>query len=82
METTPQRECWTGEQTELGDAWKLTKGNKVARCILYSHLFGHELKLVVGEELLRSQVCRSGEQILTTHEEWKAAMVAKGWTET
>lgn len=78
----PQREYWTGERTELGNAWTLTKGTKIARCILWSHQFGHELKLVVGDELLRSQACRSGEQILTTHDEWKAAMLAKGWTET
>jgi hypothetical protein len=77
----PQREYWTGEQTELGHAWTLTKGTTIARCILCSHQFGHGLKLVVGDELLRSEVCRSGEQILTTHDESKAAMLAKAWTE-
>ena len=29
-------------------------------------------------ELLRSQVYRSSEEILNTHEQWKAAMLAKG----
>ena len=30
-------------------------------------------------DLLRSQVCRSQDEILTTHEAWKAAMLDKGW---
>ena len=37
-----------------------------------------ELRLLVGE-LLRSQVCRSSEEILTTQESWKAAMMEKRW---
>ena len=32
-----QRDYWTGQQTELGDAWTLRKGAKVARCVLMSH---------------------------------------------
>jgi hypothetical protein len=34
---------------------------------------------MVGE-LLRSQVCRSGDEILSTQESWKAAMREKGWS--
>jgi hypothetical protein len=30
-------------------------------------------------DLLRSQVCRSTEEILTTGEQWKAAMLERGW---
>jgi len=29
-------------------------------------------------DLLRSQVCRSSEEILDTHEKWKAALAEKG----
>ena len=76
--TTPQREDWNGHPVELGDAWTLRKGTKVARCVLVSHQFGWELRLIVGE-LLRSQVCRSSEEILSTGELWKAAMMTKGW---
>ena len=45
---------------------------------MVSHEFGWELRLMVGE-LMRSQVCRSSEEILTTQEAWKAAMIGKGW---
>ena len=31
-------------------------------------------------DLLRSQVCRSSQEILSTHEQWRAAMIEKGWT--
>jgi hypothetical protein len=44
-----------------------------------SHQFGRELRLMVGD-LLRAQVCRSTDEILTTQQSWKAAMIEKGGT--
>ena len=64
---------------DLGDVWTLRKEEKVARCILVTHPLGWELRLMTTD-LLRSQVCRSSEEILNTHEQWKAAMLAKGWS--
>jgi hypothetical protein len=58
----------------------MRKGDKVARCELWSHQFGWELRLVVGgDELLQSQVCPSADEVLDTHEQWKAAMSEKEW---
>ena len=34
---------------------------------------------MVGE-LVRSQVCRNEDEILDTQENWKVAMINKGWT--
>jgi hypothetical protein len=51
----------------------------VARCTLATHPLGWELRLM-ATDLLRSQVCRSSEEILNTHEQWKAAMIEKGWS--
>ena len=70
----PLRANWNGHPVDLGDAWPLHKGTKVA-----SHEFGWELRLMVGE-LVRSQVCRWAEEILTMQEAWKAAMTGKGWS--
>jgi ATP-dependent DNA ligase len=42
----PQRKYWTGEQTELGDARTLTKGDKEARCVLLSHLLERKRRLL------------------------------------
>jgi hypothetical protein len=61
-----------------GDAWVLRKDDKTARCSLVTHQFGWELRLMTTD-LIRSQVCRSSEEILSTHEAWKGAMMEKGW---
>ena len=53
MNTTRQREYWDGHPLELGDAWTLRKGDKVARCTLVSHPLGWELRLLTID-LLRS----------------------------
>jgi hypothetical protein len=44
-----------------------------------SHLFGWELRLGADGELIASQVCRNNEHVLTTQEQWKKAMIEKGW---
>jgi hypothetical protein len=78
MALIPRREHCDGHPVELGDAWILSKGVKVARCILVSHELGWELRLMTTD-LLRSHVCRTSDEVLNTHERWKAAMLAKGW---
>ena len=67
MNTTRQREYWDGHPLELGVAWMLRKGEKVARCSLVSHPLGWELRLITTD-LLRSQVCRSSDEVLDTQE--------------
>ena len=73
-----QRENWDGHPVDLGDAWVLHKGDKTARCSLVTHQLGFELRLITTD-LLRSQVCRSDEEVLNTHEQWKAPMQHRGW---
>ena len=80
MTTTRQREYWDGHPIELGDAWTLRNGDKVARCILVSHPLGWELRLMTSD-LLRSQVCRSSDEVLDTQELWQAAMIEHGCSE-
>jgi hypothetical protein len=75
MNTTTPREHWDGDPIELGDAWTLRKGEKVARCVLLSHPLGWERRLMTSD-LLRSQVCRSSAETLDTHEAWKTVMIA------
>ena len=78
MNTTRQREHWDGDPIELVDAWTLRKGEKVARCILVTHPLEWELRLMTND-LLRSQVCRSSDEILNTHEAWETAMLWRDW---
>ena len=49
--------------------------------MIFSHQFGWEVRLLVGsqEELVSSQVWRTQEDVLTTGEQWKVAMIEKGW---
>jgi len=74
-----QRFSWDGKPRELGDLFVIHKANNTARCQLMSHELGWECRLLVGNELMLSQVCRDQDSALTTGEEWKAAMLGKGW---
>ena len=78
MNLTPQREFWNGQPALLETVWTLTKRAHVAHCVLFSHEFGWELQLDVGE-LFRTQVCRSDREIEDVSAAWKAAMIEKGW---
>jgi len=53
---TPQREPWDGHPIELGDAWVMRKGDKVARCILVTHPLGLELRLMTPRSAALSGV--------------------------
>jgi hypothetical protein len=76
--TTLLRDVWNGCPEDLGERWTLRKRTHVAVCRLWSHEFGWELRLEVGE-LFRTHVCRSTHEIFDIQEAWKAAMIEKGW---
>jgi hypothetical protein len=74
----------SSESVSLGEAWRLRRRVKCnepreAVCRPLSHQFGWELRLGAGGQLLQSHVCRSQDEVLTTAESWKAAMLEKGW---
>lgn len=84
-ESVPQRPDWREPPAMLGEGWSLRKGvcghPRQAVCELWSHQLGWELRLVIdGGDLRRSQVVRSNDEILTVGEQWKAAMVGRGWS--
>src|SRR5262245_49373275 len=68
-----------GYPVSLGEAWRLRKMSCGSAKEAICELFSHQLTLTAKGELLASQVCRNNEQILTTQEQWKAAMIDKGW---
>jgi hypothetical protein len=72
---------WNGTPYQIGDLFVLHKNRRQARAVLTTHQFGWEVRLLVGsqEEVVRTQVCRTQDEVLTTGEEWKAALVAEGW---
>jgi hypothetical protein len=75
-----QRPDWLGSPFVLGELFIPTKGKRKARCVLQTHQFGWEVRLFVGSklEVVQSQVCRTQDEVLTTGEQWKAAMKRAG----
>jgi hypothetical protein len=63
-----QRPTSHGEPTELGDLFRLTKNRRKAHAVLFTHQFGWEVWLLLGSqaEALRTQVCRTQDEVLTT----------------
>jgi hypothetical protein len=59
----------------------LLAGSARATCELWSYEFGWELRLDVNRVMLRTQVTRTATDIDATAEQWRAAMVVKGWHE-
>lgn len=75
-----QRGEWYGRPRKMADTFIVKKGSRVATCELWSHQFGWELRLVIaGDELPRTQVCRTQDEVLDCFEGWKAALLEKGW---
>ena len=69
------------EPYRLGAMWVLHKDGKTLTCALLNHpLTPWELRLELGDELLRSQACRTETQVFDTADEWRIAAQAKGWT--
>ena len=67
----------------LGDLFRVskTRGDKTlgAVCKLWTHALGWEVRLEINDDLQRSEVFRSQDDVLTAGETWKAAMIEKGW---
>ena len=79
MNTTPQREFWSGNAVRLGDVWTLRKRNHVVQCMLFTHQLGWELRLKVGELFMTQG--KSDREIEDVSAGWRDAMIEKGWTE-
>jgi hypothetical protein len=77
-----QRTNWHGSPVDLGEVFILKKNRRKMTCKLQTHQFGWELLLFIGAqtEVVQTHVCRSQDEVLTTGERWKAAMIEKGWS--
>jgi hypothetical protein len=76
-----RRPEWHGSPVHLGELFLVRKNHVEARCVVRSHQLGWELCLQLGlnRDFLQTKVCRTGAEVLATGDEWKAAMIAKGW---
>ena len=83
-DASQQRPGWRARNTP-GERWRLHKAGcghyRQAVCELQSHALGLELRLVVdGSDLRNSRLLPEGHDVLGVVEEWKAAMVERGWS--
>jgi hypothetical protein len=77
-----QREFWNGPPAELRELFTLTNARGArARCVLWSHQFGWELRLTVNNSLIRSQVCRQADHATSAADEWERIMRSDAWTD-
>ena len=75
------RHRWTGVAHPLGEVWSLKKSGRTMTCRLTNHPFGWELRMFIGEELYRSEVCKVEEKVFDTADAWKVEAKRKGWAE-
>jgi hypothetical protein len=66
---------------DLGELFVMRRGRRQATCKLLRHQLGWEVRLLMAPpgDVMLSKVCRSQEDVLTTREQWKSAMIVKGW---
>jgi hypothetical protein len=75
-----QRFAWDGQPREVAICWtRRGSGPQRAVCRMFTHQFGHELRLEVKRQQVESKVCRTDEEILTQQDRWRQALEARGW---
>ena len=74
---------WDGSSRELGELFVMRRGRRETRCKVFSHQCGWELRLVMGvrADVMLNKICGSRDDVLRTGEQWKTALVDKGWAE-
>ena len=68
-----------GTAREMGEAWSLRKGNRVASCHLWTHPKGGEVRLTVDGEWHRGEALTDKMALIDVALEWRKQFEAKGW---
>jgi hypothetical protein len=77
---TLQRALWNGGPEPVRQVCHLTKPSGAqATLTVWTHIFGWEVRLLVNDSLVRSQVTRNRVEADTTAREWHIAMLNEGW---
>jgi hypothetical protein len=76
-----QPEFWNGPSERLPDGFTVTNQSHSAVCEVWTHPAGSELRLTIdGHSLPTTTVVRSGPEMVALVEQWRAAMLALGWS--
>jgi hypothetical protein len=84
-DASQQHPGWHAGGNTPGERWRLHKAGcghyRQAVCELLTHERGWELRLVVdGNDLRNSRLLPADDDVLSVVEEWKTAMVERGWS--
>ena len=68
---SPPTPDWHGTPRELGELSIVRKNRRQARAVIMTHQLGWEVRLPIGaqSEVVKTQVCRTPEEVLTTGED-------------
>jgi len=69
----------TGQPKHFGDLWTLTKGGRLATCVLRGHPIGCEARVEVNGDFKRSAAFKEGVEAVKAAEEWRELFEGNGW---
>lgn len=74
------RDWQTGQAKDLGEVWTLEKNGRRARCVLQGHPIGTEARILVDDEIQRTEAFRNQEAMIDTTTTWREMFEQKGWS--
>ena len=66
---------------DVGTQWTLQRDHRDARCALIRTAEGWEVRVIVSNRILRSDVCDRAEEAFALGSEWCRQMVDEGWSQ-
>jgi hypothetical protein len=72
-------QAWSKPAEQIGTAWMLRKGSRVAACQFWSHPSGGAVRLVVDTEWMLDEALDGGLNLIDVAHEWHAQFTAEGW---
>lgn len=71
------RERQTAKVAEL---WRMRRGKREVRCVAVLTSAGVDLRLLEGQEMVRTQLFREAAMLTARAEQWRDALRSVGWT--
>lgn len=78
-------DCWqdhrTGRAKDLGEVWSLETNGRIARCVLEGHPLGVEGRVLVDDEIQRTEAFRDQKAMIDATTNWREMFERKGWSD-
>jgi hypothetical protein len=66
-------------ERSVGMLWTLQRGESTARCALVAAIDGLQLRVLMDDDVLRSERCESHHAAFEMAERWRMRMTERGW---